>query len=461
MKTFNSILSAAAHEQKLRPQGRIRPGIKELTNKAKANQTAVKIYEDGVKERLKYSEIEKKITDATGITYPLYPKNTEYFSISKDDFGMPEVAECIINRYGESRNGGPKRLYRFPIVFHSGDLNEVFPNSYKCYTAGGLSFESDYDQNGCRVCKHFPIITQEDIDRQKALRIKRMPPRQKVSRGICSPIECKEYLEGLCKFKGTLMFYIPNTPAGLLGVESSSHIASLDIWNQLETISRALGEIPRTSANPNTQYIFYLTKMKVLRRYYDENGKKHIGEQWVVALQSEIDVGTLLMKGAVINRNKVPTSWQLPGNQEVDSQEKPMLEADGHEQVQVNGIDPREKYREELQSIIHDHCLKEQDLYAYFEATSGSDWFESLDALKSGVEFIRQHFLPRGPEVGGQLLQIWTLAKKLKFKNFREWAFKKFGENWMKDTKTLEQVKHDLAEFYMDDELFRKSTTHI
>ena len=98
MKPTISILSERVNREDriTRLSGKIRPGIMVLTKAAQKNEKAVEIYRDGVAKRLKYSEIEKQISDETGLAHPMYPRNTEYFSVAASDFGMPEIAEKIL-----------------------------------------------------------------------------------------------------------------------------------------------------------------------------------------------------------------------------------------------------------------------------------------------------------------------------------------------------------------------------
>lgn len=247
-----SILSerSAGGEHIIKLGGRIRPGIKVLTRSAQSNKRAQQIYNEGVLRRLKFSEIEKQIKLETGIENPMYPKNTPYFNVAASDFGMPEIATEIIEKWGEMRGDDTeKHLYRFPIVFHSDNLFDIYPNQLKRY--GGLpNFESHYGEDNVRYCRYLPLVTQEMLAQQKAQRIKRPPRRTMVIRHKCEPNTCEEFLAGQCRFRGELRFYIPNIPTtGLLGMSTTSQYAAETIWGDLERIYHMFGFIPRS--NPN------------------------------------------------------------------------------------------------------------------------------------------------------------------------------------------------------------------
>lgn len=293
MKPTISILSERVNREDriTRLSGKIRPGIMVLTKAAQKNEKAVEIYRDGVAKRLKYSEIEKQISDETGLAHPMYPRNTEYFSVAASDFGMPEIAEKILAMYGEDRGEGI-RLYRFPVVFHSDDLNEIYPNEFKRY-GGKPSYESFYDMEGIRKCRYLPEIVQEEGASRKVVQRLR---REKIVRGICNPAQCPEFCCGECKFRGHLRFYIPGiTTLGLIEMSSTSSYAAEAIWGDLQRILELIGTIPRYNpANPD-QNIFWITKKQETRSYIDENNRQRTGLQWVPSLQAEIDMGKVLM----------------------------------------------------------------------------------------------------------------------------------------------------------------------
>lgn len=96
---FSVLSSRAANtDHQIRLGGKIRSGIKVLTKAALNNPKAISIYADGVAKRQKFTDIEKRIKDQTGISNPMYPRNTPYFNVAASDFGMPEIAQLIVDK---------------------------------------------------------------------------------------------------------------------------------------------------------------------------------------------------------------------------------------------------------------------------------------------------------------------------------------------------------------------------
>jgi hypothetical protein len=87
--------------------GKIRAGIKALTQAAARHPQALLIYEARVKAGKAFEEIETETTRAApDLKYPLVPKNVPYFTVRRADFAMPEVADLILEKFGEDRGDG-------------------------------------------------------------------------------------------------------------------------------------------------------------------------------------------------------------------------------------------------------------------------------------------------------------------------------------------------------------------
>ena len=98
--------------------GKIRAGIKVLTKKAAEQPKAKEIYERGVAANHSFEDIERAISEAVPeLKTPLIPKNVPWFTVRGQDFPNPETARQILEKYGEVREDGVRRLYRFPVVF--------------------------------------------------------------------------------------------------------------------------------------------------------------------------------------------------------------------------------------------------------------------------------------------------------------------------------------------------------
>lgn len=463
-----SILSqrASRGDQQTKPGGKIRPGIKVLTRTAMDNKQAVKIYNDGVAQRMKFSEIEKKIKDATGINNPMYPRNTPYFNVAASDFGMPEIASLIVNQYGEIREGdNEKRLYRFPVVFHSDDLNEVYPNEFRRY-GGEPGYESHYGEDGERYCRYLPEVTSDMLKEQKARRIKRPPRREKVIRGKCDPHACPEFLMGQCKFRGRLNFYIPGIPTtGLMCMETTSEYAAEAIWQDLDRIRAAFGGIPRSNPNKPGAFLFFITKVQEQRTYFDENGQKKIGVQWVPKLQADIDMGTLLTGGLApqLANNSTPVAWLAAPKGMPEALALPPSATvpdtsiqGGPEQVTQPGVSTQESKvqttpadpMETLEKVQERMGLDDENLVPYFDLKLGEDWENDDDKIRSGIAMLEALENAKGKVGAVQLLRIAVKVAKVGIpqSDFQAYATMKYGKGFTNKTEVLAVILQDLDE---------------
>ena len=463
-----SILSErrANGEQRLAHGGKIRPGIKLLTRTAEKNPLAVKLYQKGVEQRLKFSEIEKQIEAATNIKNPLYPRNTPYFNVCASDFGMPELADIIVEKYGEIRDGDTKKqLYRFPVVFHSGDLSDVYPNSYRRF-GGQPDYHSHYGQNGVRYCRFRPEVTKEMMAEQKANRIKRMPRREMEIRGECVPNRCPEFLSGQCRFRGQLYFYIPGIPStGLLMMETTSEYAAEAIWTYLDGVQAAYGSIPRVNPMNPGQPIFYITKVQEPRSYFDDEGRKCHGLQWVPRLQADLDLGMLIATGAraVIPIASAPQAWLAAPR---DGAEAAFAESRGTQtatQVVVERASdapsgasptsnktPEEELREALSALGFDEGTEAFETVAqYLDLKVGMGWEASGDGIERALQVIRP-FAIVGQECAHKLIAITIRTKELgvDHEEFKRYCELKHGRKYTGNPAILDAIIDELRELY-------------
>jgi hypothetical protein len=463
-----SILSqrAAKGDQVIKLGGKIRPGIKVLTNKAKENPKIVAIYEQGVARRMKFTEIEKQIKDATGMDNPMYPKNTPHFNVAASDFGMPEIASLIVEKYGEIREGDVKKqLYRFPVVFHSDDLNEIYPNEFKRY-GGEPNYESHYGDDGKRYCRYLPEVTSQMLAEQKASRIKRPPRREKVIRGECEPNFCPEFLSGQCKFRGRLHFYIPGIPTtGLLAIETTSEYAAEAIYADLDRIYHAFGGIPRSNPNNPGAHIFFITKVQEQRTYFDEQGKKKMGLQWVPKLQADIDMGALLSNSMtpLLGATTAPVAWLakpkgmseaiLLASPETNNVIEKISTTVGEEKTasiaatpdttenKTEQVDPMD----ELEVLIDSLGVEDNVVAAYFDIKLGAGWEVSATKIIEGNILLRG-LAKSGGDCPKMLIQITmkSTALKLEQKSYLKYLSKKHGKGFTGNEATLSEIINEL-----------------
>jgi hypothetical protein len=455
-----SILSArAAQNTQPRIGGKIRPGIKLLTKLAKSNPKAVQIYEQGVIQMKKFSDIEKEITASTDIKNPLYPRNTQYFNVAASDFGMPEIASLLLERFGEVRDASIKpKLYRFPIVFHSDALGEIFPN--KLIRHGGKpGYESVYLDDGQRYCQFLPDVTKAMFEEQKAKRIKQVPRREKQIRGLCDPGTCPEYAQSQCKFTGRLHFYIPGIPTGLVALETGSEYAAEGIWSELQRIADAFGHIPRINPKKPGSYLYYLTKVQETRTYFDENGVQQTGLQWVPKLEADLDVGGLMLSGMAPTARlaATPVAWLAAPKGMPTANVIDMAGQQHHDEgaVTINGrpmaagaisptadLDPIEQLSELAQKMeLADDLVGE-----YLEIKLGTDWHEDDDNVKKGVELLS--ILSRKGNVSAKLMiQIAIELHKMNIATteFMGYAERKYKKGYQNNPDTLQQLYGELT----------------
>jgi hypothetical protein len=454
-----SILSArtAQADQTIKLGGKIRPGIKVLTKVARDNPIASEIYNEGVSRRLKYSDIEKRIRERTNIENPMFPRNTAFFNVAASDFGMPEIAEKIIEMFGEVReeHSNEKQLYRFPVVFHSDELEEVYPNQLKRY-GGEQAYESHYGDDGERYCRYLPEVSAEQLAEQKARRQKRAPRREHVLRGKCDPGICNEFLQGQCRFRGRLHFYIPGiSSTGLLGMETTSEYAAETIWANLDRIRRSFGGIPRSNPNKPGSNIFYITKVLEQRSYFDELGKKQTGFQWVPTLQADIDIGSILIKGMApqLAMTTTPVAWisaprgmplaaVLPASDVGNGTDLAAPRNTGPVQ-----LDPKLDGYHQLSQVVEMMGLNEDDVAQYLDLKLGLDWIDNAGKISAGAKLLSD--LSRvGNVCASHLIQLSNQvhANGIPHHDFLEYAARKFGKGFTTKAECLLDIRSHLGD---------------
>lgn len=453
-----SILSsrAANTDNQIKHAGKIRPGIKVLTNAAQQNPRAVQLYKEGVAKRLKFSEIEKKIKDDTGLANPMFPRNTQYFSVAASDFGMPEIAQMIVDRYGEIRDGDSEKcLYRFPVVFHSDDMNEIYPNQFKRH-GGDPNYESHYGEDGIRYCRYLPEISAEQLALNKTRRIKKMPRREKVIRGQCEPGVCHEFQQGQCKFRGRLMFYIPGIPTtGLMVMETSSEYAAEGIWMDLQRILDTLGTIPRMNPSKPDAPVFYITKVLEQRTYFDEGGNKKTGNQWVPKLQADIDIGRLLQTGRTIALPppSTPVAWLarpkgMPGAALLAP--ATVIENTDHDRstgVPGQGISGLDDPSDQLDQLITAMDLDEEVAIGYFDIKIGAGWESNAESTAKAVQMLKD-MSKVGNVCVAKLMAIVVkvAAMELDMPSFNRYVFSKYGKGYTSKPDVLTRIEEEVSD---------------
>jgi hypothetical protein len=277
--------------------GKIRAGIKVLSRRAAEFPEARAIYDRGLAAGDSFVQIEKALAEALPrLKAPLVPKNVPWFTVRGQDFPHPEMAQQILDTYGEVREDGVKRLYRFPVVFPSDFWQVVMPHELAAWGASEKHYWSDYSPDGrVRYCKRHATAPFDDTGK-RVIRI--FGGRKAVTReqngGFVRP--------GI----------VPTVPAS--PVQPDRSLSVLHPGNSLHQCLRAGDEqlLRHEHGHPEVRnhqfpawraYLgfldsrgtpFYLTKKLTEVARIDAQGRSARVAQWIIDLQAEVDVTSLL-----------------------------------------------------------------------------------------------------------------------------------------------------------------------
>lgn len=277
--------------------GVIRAGIKELTRAASQNKQARALYDQGVAAGKDFDAIEAEIKAiAPDIKMPLVPKNVPYFTVRGSDFPMPDVAHMILDKFGEDRGDGVKRLYRFPVIFPVDSWQDVMPHSLKCYGSSQLKYWAEYSPDGAtRHCMTYAPVEKNPATK-RAIRLfggRKTQPRAE-NGGLCDPEKCKEYQDRQCNLTGRLIFFIPGIPSiNAVALPTNSFYSMNNIRQKLEMVGFMRGG--RISGYLHGNQTFWITKKLHEVARIDEDGKPTRVQQWLIELEANIDVSGLLL----------------------------------------------------------------------------------------------------------------------------------------------------------------------
>lgn len=280
-------------ERPLRPPiiGKIRPGIKVLTKKARENPQAVQIHDALLAQGLSFEDIGKEIERKTGLSYALIPRNTPYFTCRGSDFTNPAIAEEILTRYGEDRGDG-RKLWRFPVVFAFDDWLRNIPNELAVFNGTGKVFWSQYGSDGLRQCKTYAPVERSD----RARRAKRifggrtiiLRQDDAIPDGVCDPQVCPQYQDRQCNLSASFVFAIPDIKGlGLIELPTNSIYVLQKAHAAMQTVMIARGG--RLAGMK-----FWLSKQEVEISRIDDDGLPVRQKQWLSILDTDIDLGALL-----------------------------------------------------------------------------------------------------------------------------------------------------------------------
>lgn len=276
--------------------GKIRAGIKVLTQAAGRHPEAALVYEAGVRAGKAFEEIEAEITRLVpDLRYPLVPKNVPYFTVRRTDFAMPEVADLILEKFGEERDDGVRRLYRFPVVFPADVWQAIMPHALMCYGASQLKYWSEYSPDGReRYCMTFDSVPV-DSNGKRTVRI--FGGRKHVARaengGHCDPEHCTEYQAKQCNLTGRFIFLIPGIPSiNAIELATNSFYSMNAARQTLETVGFLRGG--RIGGFLDGKASFWLTKRQHEVSMIGEDGQPRRVAQWLIELEAPVDLTRLL-----------------------------------------------------------------------------------------------------------------------------------------------------------------------
>ncbi|SDD58831.1 hypothetical protein SAMN05216345_111163 [Cupriavidus sp. YR651] len=281
-------------ERPMRPPtiGKIRPGIKVLTKKARDNEEAVRIHDRMLAQAASFDSIAREIARCTGISNALVPKNTPFFTCRGSDFTNPAVADEILQIYGEDRgDGNGRRLWRFPVVFAFDDWLRNIPNQLVTYSASGRKYFSEYGADGLRYCKTY-APPQRDA---RASRAKRnwggrtviLRQDDDIHDGHCDPHVCPQYQDGACNLKASFFVALPDIRGlGLIEIPTTSIYVLQKAHAAMQTVALARGRLVGVK--------FFMSKIEQEVSRIDDSGNATRQMQWLITLDAEIDLAALL-----------------------------------------------------------------------------------------------------------------------------------------------------------------------
>jgi len=411
--------------------GTIRSGIKVLTKTAQKNTKACQLYEKGVADGKDFDTIENEIREAIPeIKHPLTPKNTSYFTVRAVDFPMGEIAKVLVDKYGEDRGDGVKRLYRFPVIFPVDSWLMAMPHSLKCYGSSRIKYWSEYSEDGkTRYCMTYAPV-QKDPETQRLLRTfgGRKPVPRAENSGICDPEKCREYQTRQCNLSAKLIFMVPGIPSiNAIELPTGSYYSMDNIRRTLFTVASLRGG--RISGYLHGDHTFWVTKVQSDVPMIDEEGNSVMTKQWLITLEADVDVGGLLLSDANQNErlaNAGDAAHVLSGEARV-------LEIAG-ESDQVDRVviapDPVERLkqlRSEVFSMVQDAGISADVYSAYAKSATGNEgWSRDIDNLEQA----RKHLLIVGA-MRGQLAALLDEIGIDKVR-FERYGVTQFGaRDWM------------------------------
>lgn len=269
--------------------GKIRAGIQVLTARASQSPIAKRIYQDGMASGQSFSEIEASIlAKVPRLDRALEPANVPYFSARRCDFDHPLLADQILERYGEVKADGQRRLYRFPVVFLADNWQDAMPHQLITWNGRERLFWSEYSQDGRR---RFCMERAPEVGPMRGLGRTGAPRSE--NGGRCDPDNCPEFQARLCRLQGRFLFAIPGVRSGRpFSVSTSSFQSMRTAVEQFQTIRQARGG--RLSGYITGSTPFLMSKRSVWMEFTDQDGETIRKQQWVIDITADVDLAEVM-----------------------------------------------------------------------------------------------------------------------------------------------------------------------
>ncbi|HYE70941.1 MAG TPA: hypothetical protein VD932_05380 [Aquabacterium sp.] len=411
--------------------GVIRPGIRILTQAAQESDTARAIYERGCAEGKDFDTIDNEIRQAVpGLKNPLRPANVPYFVARRGDFPMPGLADMLLDKYGETRDDGVRRLYRFPVIFTADAWELVMPHTLQVWAAGKRKFWAEYDDDGVRRCKTYAAVPKDSTGRV----IRLFGGRKVVDRpdfgGLCDPERCPQYQDRQCNLDARLLFIVPGLPTvNLIALPTRSFYSMNGFRQQLLHVASMRGG--RLSGYLLGQQTFWITKVYRDVTRIDDNGDAVKGGAWLIELQAPIDVGSLLAHDPRRVDSEAQAAAMVLEGGVVDAGPPPSPSADRHEPQAPSGAMPDERatvkrLRGEVAAALEQYGI-EVEVFKQFarDTWRSEEWGRSPEILGKAAALLT--------DVGPQLVRLRMLLQAMNVPTDRHalYAARRFRrEHW-------------------------------
>ncbi|NCC28998.1 MAG: hypothetical protein EOM22_12870, partial [Gammaproteobacteria bacterium] len=352
--------------------GTIRSGIMVLTRDFANNERAKEIYAEGLDAGVAFKAINDKIKRELNLQKnPMTPKNAPYFTVRPGDFSMPEIADRIMELYGEDGEHG-FQLYRFPVIFPVDQWLAVLPHEFACYSANERRYWSEYGPDGTRYCKTHAQVEMDPKNRRarKVFGGRRVVLRDD-NQGVCQPNTCDEYQRGECALAGRFVFYVPGVPGTKAIQLPTRSIYSLQAARQqLELVAYVRGG--RISGKHNGEPIFWIAKKQDEVSMIDPaTGKPKRVKQFLISLEANIDMTAMMDIADRDDTDDLPRLAQ-PEDTDVIEQAAPAVVEQSSPAPDLQSLKP---LRQSVIAQIERHKIARDDWRVYASREYGPDWW--------------------------------------------------------------------------------------